>query len=221
MTAPLSNRRLKAELQTLLLNDDFEAMLAAVRSMPPKKVVSPLFSFFCSGEPLLYWRSISAMGAVVSRMANDDPEAARVVMRRLMWQLNEESGGIGWGCPEAMGDIMACDDRMAREYACILISYINPCGSLIDHPILQQGVLWGLGRLAHARSDRATAVLDFLSPFLSDANPVIRGLSAWVAGAFPDSAIKPLRIRLSDDNEQIPFYISGSLCSRTVGSLAR
>jgi len=47
------------------------------------------------------------MGRVVSSLAEKDMESARVVMRRLMWNLNEESGGIGWGCPEAMGETMA------------------------------------------------------------------------------------------------------------------
>jgi len=38
-------------------------------------------------------------------------------MRRLMWNLNDESGGIGWGNPEAMGEILACHEALANEYA--------------------------------------------------------------------------------------------------------
>ena len=46
------------------------------------------------------------MGVVVAGLAEHDMESARVVMRRLMWNLNDESGGIGWSSPEAMGEIM-------------------------------------------------------------------------------------------------------------------
>ena len=47
------------------------------------------------------------MGAVVANLAEKDMESARVVMRRLMWSLNDESGDIGWSRPEAMGEIIA------------------------------------------------------------------------------------------------------------------
>jgi len=43
-----------------------------------------------------------------------------------MWSLNDESGGIGWGAPEAMGAIMARHTGLADEYA-------NICGSNYYH----------------------------------------------------------------------------------------
>jgi hypothetical protein len=46
------------------------------------------------------------MGEVMAHLADKDMESARVIMRRLMWSLNDESGGIGWGAPEAMGEIV-------------------------------------------------------------------------------------------------------------------
>ena len=148
-------------------------------------------------------------------------ESARVVMRRLMWSLNDESGGIGWGSAEAMGEIMARNDLMADEYACILISYINPCGNFIDHPDLQKGILWGLGRLAQDRPHRAEGASEFLVPFLTSSNPVLRGLAAWTASALPCNATKPLLIRLSSDNQVISLFMNGKLCEVTIGSLAQ
>ena len=104
-----------------------------------------------------------------------------------------------------MGEIMARNDRLAEEYACILISYINPCGNFIDNPELQKGILWGLGRLAQDRPIRAAGASAFLVPFLSSPDPVLRGLAAWTAGALPGTATKPLLIGLSSDNDIIPF----------------
>ncbi|NIR18057.1 MAG: HEAT repeat domain-containing protein, partial [Desulfobacterales bacterium] len=69
------------------------------------------------------WSAVKAMGRVVAKMADEDMESARVIMRRLMWNLNDESGGIGWGSPEAMAEILTCHDGLAKEYAHILISY--------------------------------------------------------------------------------------------------
>ena len=138
-----------------------------------------------------------------------------------MWSLNDESGGIGWGAAEAMGEIMARNDRMAEEYACILISYINPCGNFIDNPDLQKGILWGLGRLAQDRPHRVAGASEFLVPFLSSPNPFLRGLAARTASSLPCDATKPLLIRLYSDNKMIPLFVNGSICQIAIGSLAQ
>ena len=151
MTQTATHRALKHRMRDILLDDDFERAMAGLTALPPRRAVNPLFSFFCSATPLLRWRAISGMGVVVSRLAVTQMESARVVMRRLMWSLNDESGGIGWGAPEALGEITARHALLAGEYAHILVSYICPDGNFLEHPVLQRGLLWGLGRLAHER----------------------------------------------------------------------
>ncbi|MDO9109122.1 MAG: HEAT repeat domain-containing protein [Desulfatirhabdiaceae bacterium] len=216
-----SIRELKEKLTALFSKGEMEAALTAICRMPLRKAVNALFPFFYSKDPLHFWQAVTAMGAVVSLLAGENMESARVVMRRLMWSLNDESGGIGWGSAEAMGEIMARNDPMADEYACILISYINPCGNFIDHPDLQKGILWGLGRLAQDRPHRAEGASEFLVPFLTSSNPVLRGLAAWTASALPGNATKPLLIRLSSDIQVIPLFMNGRLCEVTIGSLAQ
>jgi hypothetical protein len=217
----VSIRNIKETLLTLFSKEVPEDALAALCRMPLRKVVNALFPFFYSMNPLHFWQAITAMGAVVSLLADENIESARVVMRRLMWNLNDESGGIGWGSAEAMGEIMARNDQIAGEYACILLSYINPCGNFIDHPALQKGVLWGLGRLAQVRPHLVEGASGFLVPFLTSPNPVLRGLAAWTASALPCNETKPLLIRLCSDNEVIPFFVNGEMCERTVASLAQ
>jgi hypothetical protein len=87
------------------------------------------------------------MGRVVAAMATEKPEQARIVMRRLMWSLNDESGGIGWGAPEAMGEIMARNKTLAREYRNILVSYTNPQGNYLEYEPLRQGADWAMDRV--------------------------------------------------------------------------
>jgi hypothetical protein len=62
-----------------------------------------------------------------------------------MWNLNDESGGIGWGSPEAMGEILCQIPKLAEEFKSILFSYLEPGGNFIEHEMLQRGVLWGVG----------------------------------------------------------------------------
>ena len=213
-------RQLKKILPALLKNEEFEKSLEKICLMPPRRVVNPLFSFFYNTNELVKWRAVTAMGVVVSRLAHKDLESARIVMRRLMWNLNDESGGIGWGSPEAMGEIMARHDRLAREYACILVSYINEAGNFLEHEMLQRGVLWGLGRLAHTRPEFVLDAVAYLCPFMRSKDAVHRGLAAWVAGAIPSEMTESLLKHLVTDEARINIFINMNLEERTVGQLA-
>jgi len=214
-------RKLKKQVLELLRSDDFESGLESICRLPARQAVNPLFSFFYNADELIRWRAITAMGAVVSRLADQDMESARVIMRRLMWNLNDESGGIGWGSPEAMGEIMARHSRLADEFACILICYIDENCNFIEHEILQRGVLWGLGRLAHVRPDLVRDAAPFLLPFLQSDDAVHRGLSAWIAGAIDVGFPEPLLQQLTSDDTTIKIFLDMQLVERRVGQLAR
>jgi HEAT repeat protein len=216
-----TGRQLKIEIKKLLLQEDFERGLADIAAIPARKAVNPLFSFLCSTDDTLKWRAVTAMGEVVDQLAETDIESARVVMRRLMWHLNDESGGIGWGCPEAMGEIMALNVKLAEEFWCILISYAQPEGNFLEHPTLQRGLIWGIGRLAHARPQLLKDTLECLHPFLQDPDPHLRGLAAWATGAFQDiHTLKHLK-NLQADTAELRIYLDRNLISRSVAQMAK
>jgi len=217
----MGNRKLKKKILELLGSDDLEKSLDEICQLPARQAVNPLFSFFYSTNELIKWRAITAMGAVVSRLAEQDMESARVVMRRLIWNLNDESGGIGWSSPEAMGEIMARHFRLAEEYAFLLVSYVNEQGNYIEHPILQRGVLWGLGRLAHSHPRLVKHAAPFLPPYMQSEDAFHRGLTAWTAGALDGGLPKPLLQHLSNDKAVINIFIDMHLIECTVGQLAR
>ena len=217
----MSNRELKQKILTLLKDEKFENGLEKICQLPARRAVNPLFSFLYNTDELIRWRAVTTIGAVVSRLAEQDIESARVVMRRLMWNLSDESGGIGWGSPEAMGEIMAMHSLLAEEYHKILISYIMPDGNYIEHEILQRGVLWGLGRLAHVRSMLVTNAATFLLPYMRSEDAINRGLAAWIAGALDSGLTKSLLQHLVNDNSRIKIFLGMHLTERTVGQLAK
>jgi hypothetical protein len=219
--ARLAGRELKRMLATELSNDPFGPALERIGRMPPKQAVSPLFGFFCSRDPLVRWHAVTAMGMVTARLAEADPESARVVLRRCMWNLNEESGGIGWGCAEAMGETLARSAALACDYGCILLSYLDPQGNFIDHPALQEGVLWGVGRMARAQPEMAAGCARLVTPFLSDAVAALRGLTAWAAGATADEALTAVLEGLAGDEAPFQLYEDERLLRTTVGEVAR
>lgn len=217
----MTSRQLKKQVAELLQQSDFSAAMAAVGALPPRQVIGPLFSRFYGVDELLRWRAISAMGHVVSGMADaGEMESARIVMRRLMWHLNDESGGIGWGCPEAMGEITARHARLAEEFHRILISYVMEEGNFLEHEMLQRGVLWGIGRLAAARPNLAAAAAPHLPPFFTSPDPFHRGLAVWAALPIADPPIKSLIQNMADDTAELTFYWNGGLYRRTVSQFA-
>ena len=154
----------------------------------------------------------------MARLAEEDMESARVIIRRLMWNLNDESGGIGWGSAEALGEILSLHHGLAVEYAHILLSYSFENGNFQETPAMQRGVLWGIGRLAQAEPDLAAGVAPHLPYFLRSQDPTVRGLAAWVAGLVRRRQRHgPELKRLQEDDSEIPIYMNRRLIRRKVG----
>lgn len=213
-------RRLKQQVLRILGEDNFPGGLGRICRLPARRVVNPLFSFLYHGEPLIRWRAVSAMGRVVAQLAEEDMRSAQVVMRRLMWNLNDESGGIGWGSPEAMGDIMACSPSLARDYHHLLISFIDPAGSFLEHEGLQQGALWGTGRLFHARPETGGDCGGLLLPFLEAPDAAHRGLAAWASIPLASKALRKSLEALTGDNAVLQIYENMTLAEKRVDKLA-
>ncbi|MBM9520984.1 HEAT repeat domain-containing protein [Desulforhopalus vacuolatus] len=149
-----SRRDLKNEVVEFL-KGDISGGFGPLLTRPARLLINPLFSAICHPLERVRWHAVSAFGVVVSKLADENLEEARVVMRRLLWSLNDESGGIGWGAPESMGEILAQSEALRREYLHMLLSYMQEDGeelfqdgNYLELPMLQRALLWGLGRVA-------------------------------------------------------------------------
>ncbi len=217
----LTGRRLKLKIYELLNAEDFPASLEFICQFPARQSINTFLSFFYSKEELIKWRAIAAMGRVASKLADENMESARVVMRRLMWNLNDESGGIGWGSPEAMGEIMAMHKGLANEFCNILRSYICENENYLEHEMLQRGVVWGIGRLAQAWPEILPQTESHIYPFLKSVDACHRGFAAWALGNFKSLPAAAALKALSEDNAQILFFNDLQLKPVTVGLLAK
>jgi hypothetical protein len=214
-------RNLKSKVLDLLKAEDVGAGLEFISSLPGRQVINPLFSFLCSTDPQVKWRAVKAIGEVVKNLAEGDMESARVIMRRMIWNLNDESGGIGWGMPEAMGEVMYQHQGLANEYFMILESYIREDGNFLEYEPLQRGVLWGLGRLAQERPELLKNTTPHLRPFLSSSDPILRGLAVWTMGLIGDSQGDSALAVLESDETEVTLYLNGKDRSYRISELAR
>jgi HEAT repeat protein len=212
----------KRRISKLLGSSDIESVIQELRRLPPSWVINPLIGALCSNDETVRWHAVTALGPIVAALADRDMEASRVVMRRLMWSLNDESGGIGWGAPEAMGEIMACHDGLAQEYGHILVAYMREDGFFLELEMLQRGLMWGLGRLAQVRPSllRGKNAVTHLLPYLDSSDAAVRGLAAWTLGLLQEKEAIPCLEKLLSDTGQVRHYFNRSFVDETVSHLA-
>ncbi len=220
------NRKIKKEVLALLAAGNLENSRRELAKFDEQGLVNPLFSALYRPEEILRWHTVTIFGEVLARLADKNMEAARIVMRRYLWSLNDESGGIGWGAPEAMAEAMYHHDRLCDEYHHMLISYMRPDGPLeyqdgnfLELPELQRGLLWGIGRLAEKRGALLLekAVVPDLIAYLSSNDATVRGLAVRALGLLGAGA--PVETLL-DDYRSLRFYHDGEISVVTVSELA-
>ncbi|MDW7774320.1 MAG: HEAT repeat domain-containing protein [Desulfobulbaceae bacterium] len=225
----MSARKIKQHVLSLLATEDLQDILRQLNTLPVKDVVNVLFSAVCRGEDLIHWNGVHCMGVYVARLAGQDMEEARIVMRRMLWSLNDESGGIGWGIPEAMAEVMVNHDGLAREYIHMLISYMREDGkelfqqgNFLEHESLQQGLLRGIGRLAEKKPDMllARGVVEDILPYLDSRDPSVRGFASRCLGLLQAGGAVDRIERLVDDPAPVTLYEEGRISATTVGRMA-
>lgn len=226
----MSSRKIKKKVLALLARSDLSDTLAQIRKLPANDVTHGLFSAISRNEEIIRWHAVTCMGSTVARLAEQDMEKARIVMRRLLWSLNDESGGIGWGAPESLAEIMTRHDGLAREYINMLTSYMRKDGeemwqegNFLEHEVLQRGLLWGIGRLAGKRRALLLQqnITTNLLAYLPADDAAVRGLAARSLGLMQaDNAAGPLQ-SLVADTAALRLYEDKRLQTVSVGKLAR
>ena len=215
-----NRRETQKEVRGLIASSDFEKALSKISGLPVRHVMSALLTGLCGMEPVERFRCAQALGQTVARLFEDDNEAARNMVRRQMWNLNEESGGCAWGAPESMAQMLYYNDDLARGFAHVLVSFIVPEGSFLDYELLQRGAVWGIGRLAEKHPDLVKHAGPYLADLLKSDDPFIRGYSARAIGLIGyEDALNDLK-PLLEDGGKLELFVDGEMIRQTVKEIA-
>lgn len=223
-------RDLKRRVRELLLGRNWREALEDLAAVPARRLPGPLFSLLLDKDELVRWRAVEAFGRTIARMAEShEPgeglEAARVVLRQCLWRMNEESGGLGWGIPETLGESLARHRRLAGEFHRVLASYVREEargeGNYLEHAALRRGVFWGLGRLAQSFPELVAGEAGALLAGLADEDGANRGLAAWVLGLAGQGEARAGLEALLPDASDVTLFLDGELLRTTSGELAR
>ena len=118
----MSVRAHKGEIRELLERRDTERLLDWAGSMRnPRRT---LLSLTYDASELIRWRAIEAIGKVCAQDAASNPDKVRDFVRRLLWLMNDESGGLGWRSPEIIGEILVNVPDFIKEFGALLPAYL-------------------------------------------------------------------------------------------------
>lgn len=226
----MTRRQTKKRVMEILEMTDRAEIQRQILSFEPQSVINTLFTSLCATSEIVRWNGVFCFGIIVPMIAERDAESARIIMRRFLWSLNDESGGIGWGAPEAMAEIMVHNNLLANEYLHMLLSYLREDGpemfadgNFLELPMLQRGLLWGVWRLCGARSELMiqNRVGEDMGVYLQSEDGNVRGLAILCLLTLQENSFKELVGKLKDDSNPVDIYKDGDKYSYSVGELAR
>lgn len=135
----------RAVLAELLAAEDYAAFLQAARDNPAR-ILRYLNGRLYTSDDAEKRRVLTALGQVVGAEQVVPRARALDLLRRFFWALNDESGSVPYGVPEAVGEILAVRPEFQAEFLPLLCSLLTHEEQLQTGPI-EQGVIWALGRV--------------------------------------------------------------------------
>jgi hypothetical protein len=204
-------------LRTRLSEADFEAIVGY--ALGHKRVLSFLTALTYDQDHTISWRAVEALGLAAAKIADTNPEYVRVHLRRLIWLLNDESGGIGWRAPEAIGEIIRQTPSLFEEFIPILVNLMDTEPK--DAVRFRAGWLWAIGRLAAVHPEEALAALPWITPCLNDPDPQVRGSALWCLSELNLPLPEDVQKNLIVDQGQVETYISPNIKTIHIHEMAR
>jgi hypothetical protein len=158
------------------------------------------------------WRAIESIGLIAAEIGRDDEEKVRSFLRRLLWLMNDESGGICWYAPEAIAEILFRTPTLIEEYGPILLSFLK------EEPF-EAGVCLGVARLLNLTDlpddfeKRIAGSEVVFRQYLENPNPELRAGAVMVLTKLGTELAKETTDRLSraDASTEIYDFNSGEL----------
>ena len=158
---------MKKFIHRALEMNDLDAVVLLVQK--ERKALSLLIRMAYDKETLVGWRAIKAVGRIANLLAKTEHEFLRVAVRKLLWSLSDESGGIGWAAPELLGEIVHSDPEGFADIIPLIAEVYN-----IEEQTFRPGVVYALARIAEVAPEMIVSFQKIIIRSLVDTNPLIR-----------------------------------------------
>ncbi len=186
----------KKRLKSWIEADEMEAVWNWAKERRPWSI---LIGLLFQPDEVFRWKVVHTLGFVASRFARDDVEPVRELLRRLFWSMNDESGGIVWNAPDAVGEVLAEVPVLLKDFGQNLLS-------LLDFEPFEDGV-------HHAAWRWSTMAPEWMNTFeiplrhsMSSPFPFRRAMAAaaWLGAG--NELENDVRVKLAQDIEIFRYY---------------
>jgi len=158
---------MKKFIHRALEMNDLDAVVLLVQKN--RKALSLLIRMAYDKETLVGWRAIKAVGRIANVLVNAEREFLRIAVRKLLWSLSDESGGIGWAAPELLGEIVQSDPEGFADIIPLIAEVYG-----IEEQTFRPGVMYALARVAEVSPEIIVNYQKIIIRSLLDTNPLIR-----------------------------------------------
>jgi hypothetical protein len=193
-------QQLKKKILLALESNDLDAVVSLVQEN--RKVLSNLVRMAYDKETLVGWRAIKTIGLAAKSLVKTDYEFLRETIRKLLWTLSDESGGIGWAAPEILGEIVSADPERFNDIIPLIAEVYD-----VEEKVFRPGILYALGKIAEVDPARVMPFISIIGRALSDSDPLTR--------VYALDVVKALKSRLAkDDLDDFTIKIQNLLSDR-------
>jgi hypothetical protein len=159
--------RVKNIIHHALESNDLSSIVSLAKEN--RKVMSQLVRMAYDKETLAGWRAIKAVGLVSKELVRTDYEFLRETVRKLLWSLSDESGGIGWSAPELLGEIVSADAKRFGDIIPLIAQVYE-----VEEEVFRPGVVYALARIAETAPKQVAAYQKIAIMSLADKEPLTR-----------------------------------------------
>lgn len=222
----LSASKLKKKIEASLKQDSWKLDIEEIITDEELNPTRHIFSMLSNRDELVKWRAVSSFGILSKELCSQNFEKAREIIRRAIWALTEESGGIAWGYPELIGEILSNCPKLADEFNMMLLSYVYESedgqDNYLDHEPFRAGAFWAIMRLAQVfpeyinknvfmikqrqKVESAPEIIAYLLVITSICN--IPGSDAFID-------------KYKDDYTEVTLYLNERLVEKKLSELAK
>ena len=157
----------KQDLREALERNDLEAVAAF--AIGDKKAIPLLVRIAYDKDTLAGWRAIKAVGLAAKEIVKTDDGFMRETVRRLLWSLSDESGGIGWSAPELLGEIVSADPKRFSDIIPLIAQVYE-----VEEEVFRPGVVYALARIAETDPEHVAVYQEIIVKSLTDKNPLLK-----------------------------------------------
>ncbi len=204
---------IKQTVDALLLQGDSNGLLRLCQT--DERYWRVLRLYLYETDENLRWPAIEAIAELMGWWWHEgSTEKVHEFIRRLLWLLNDESGGIGWSAPEAIAEMCVRTPELLEPHGHMMISYVLKGQGLLN------GGLWAIGRLGKQIKEILCTYQDeVLAAFDSD-EPETLALAAWAMGESDFAPALPHLARLRDRKELVRIFMDGHFQEKHLGNWA-